>query len=87
MLIVGIFAEDIQMYCNRHGELDLAGMLEQIADVKDQPEDVHLRNVLMGRTLWCISSYTESLSVSSERSFTLKQKIIQMSLQALKDKK
>jgi hypothetical protein len=53
MILMGIFIEDIQMYCLRNPTVNLTKLMEDI---------VHLESKkLKGRILWCASTCSEAL--------------------------
>lgn len=53
LFLIGSFAEDIQMYRQRHTQYNLSNLVDQI--IKTEFSKALLKSYLKGRTLWCAS--------------------------------
>jgi hypothetical protein len=60
MILMGVFIEDIQMYCIRNPQFNLTQLIDEI--VRAESPNSYLR----GRTLWCASTCSESLLLQDE---------------------
>lgn len=79
MILMGLFVEDIQMYCLRNPTVNLTKIMEEI---------VHLESKkLKGRILWCASTCSEALIFPDDQTLKLKTFILDLAIDALKNEK
>lgn len=81
MILLGIFIEDIQMYCLRNPQINITKLIEDI--VRGPTGNTYLK----GRTLWCAATCSESLIFPDEQTLKLKSFILDMAIESLKNQK
>lgn len=82
---MGIFIEDIQMYCLRNREINIVQKIDKIIQTDLKHCQLNsMRHILRGRILWCASTCSEILSFPSEDNDRIKLQIIDMSIRTLK---
>lgn len=82
ILLLGLFVEDIQMYCIRNQSFNIFRLIEDIVMINfDQAPE--LGAYLQGRALWCLSTCNDCFVVPSEQVETLKRKVLSLSIQIL----
>jgi hypothetical protein len=86
MILLGIFIEDIQMYCVRNPKFKLTTLINEIVNIKFE-ESVQMKTYLKGRILWCASTCSESLIFPDEQTMQLKSFILDMAIDSLKTSK
>lgn len=86
MILMGLFIEDIQMYCMRNPQYDLTLILETIVKI-DFAKAVKMGPYLKGRSLWCFQTCSESLLNPNDKTIELKMKITDFSINTLKQEK
>lgn len=86
MILLGIFIEDIQMYCMRNPSFNLTEFIDEIVSI-DFKESAQIKTYLKGRTLWCASTCSESLIFPDEKTNNLKSFILDMAIESLKSSK
>ena len=86
MILLGIFIEDIQMYCMRNPKFQLRALIEEIVRT-DLADAGQMKAHLKGRTLWCASTCSESLIFPDERTAELKSFILDLAIDSLKSSK
>lgn len=86
MMLLGLFIEDIQMFTIRHPDVKMSEYLEKIINM-DFSQSKSLCSYLMGRSLWCISTCSETLFIPSEHNQKLKKQIVELSIKTLKKEK
>ena len=65
MLLLGIFNEDIQMFCLRNPTYNLVDFIQAIISVEPSGSK-HMQRIIKGRMLWCASACSECLLANSE---------------------
>lgn len=86
MLLLGIFNEDIQMFCLRNSTYNLVDFIQAIINTKPQGS-LHMQRILRGRMLWCSSACSECLLAPTEQNLKVKNDIIDISIEMLKKTK
>jgi hypothetical protein len=81
MILMGIFIEDIQMYCLRNPQFNLTKLIEEIVS------NGVMNTYLKGRTLWCASTCSEALIFPDEETVKLKSFILDLAIESLKHQK
>lgn len=65
LILLGLFIEDIQMYTIRNPDLSLSDLIQTIINL-DLQNSKSLSTYLMGRSLWCYTTCSETLFTPSE---------------------
>tara|TARA_B110000285_G_scaffold151246_1_gene168841 strand:- start:2885 stop:3316 length:432 start_codon:yes stop_codon:yes gene_type:complete len=86
MILLGIFIEDIQMYCMRNPKFQLSALIGEIVRT-DLEDSGQMKTHLKGRTLWCASTCSESLMFPDESTTELKSYILDLAIDSLKSSK
>jgi hypothetical protein len=70
------------MYCVRNPETNLTELIDSVVSVEFSGK---MAAYLKGRSLWCASTCSESLIVPNEQTTLLKKKIVDFSIDSLKN--
>jgi len=86
LLLLGIFIEDIQMFCIRNPKYNLNRFIEEIIKVQ-VPVESHMQKMIKGRMLWCASACSECLIANDDQNLKVRSQIIDISIETLKMEK
>lgn len=83
MQLLGLFIEDIQMFCIRNPQVKIADLIDRVVKVEFKANK--MGSYLKGRSLWCASTCSESLISPDEQTTQLKNFIVDLSIDTLKN--